>query len=45
LKSAGEHILDAICGHTPAYEGRGYNTPTLADKAEELKKFPRYELD
>jgi integrase len=40
-----EHILDAICGHSPAYIGRGYNTPTLGDKAEELKKFPRYGLD
>jgi integrase len=39
-----EHILDAICGHAPAYIGRGYNTPTLGDKAEELKKFPRYDL-
>jgi integrase len=39
-----EHILDAICGHSPAYIGRGYNTPTLGDKAEELKKFPRYDL-
>jgi integrase len=39
-----EHILDAICGHAPAYLGRGYNTPTLGDKAEELKKFPRYDL-
>jgi integrase len=39
-----EHILDAICGHAPAYIGRGYNVPTLGDKAEELKKFPRYDL-
>jgi integrase len=40
-----EHVLDVICGHTPAYVGRGYNVPTLRDMAEELKKFPRYETE
>jgi integrase len=40
-----EHVLDEICGHAPASEGRGYNVPTLGDMAEELKKFPRYEID
>ena len=40
-----EHVLDVICGHTPAYVGRGYNVPTLSDMAEELKKFPRYEIE
>jgi integrase len=40
-----EHVLDVICGHTPAYVGRGYNVPTLGDMADELKKFPRYEIE
>jgi hypothetical protein len=40
-----EHIVDAICGHAPASVGRSYSTPTLADKAAELRKFPRYEFD
>ena len=39
-----EHILDAICGHAPASVGRGCGTPDLIDKAEELKKFPRYRI-
>ena len=39
-----EHI-DAICGHAPASVGRSYSTPTLADKAAELRNFPRYEFD
>jgi integrase len=37
-------ILDTICGHAPASEGRGYGKPELIDLAEELKKFPRYDL-
>ena len=37
-----EKILDAIVGHAPASIGRGYGEPTLADKARELHKFPRY---
>jgi len=37
-----EKILDAIVGHAPASVGRGYGEPTLADKAQELRKFPRY---
>jgi integrase len=40
-----EHVVDAICGHTPASVGRSYSTPTLADKGAELRKFPRYEFD
>ena len=39
-----EHVIDAICGHAPANEGRGYGTPTLEDKAAELRKFPRYDF-
>jgi integrase len=37
-----EKVLDAIVGHAPASVGRGYGEPTLADKARELRKFPRY---
>jgi integrase len=37
-----EKVLDAIVGHAPASVGRGYGEPTLADKAQELRKFPRY---
>jgi integrase len=39
-----EKILDAIVGHAPASVGRGYGEPTLADKAQELCKFPRYRI-
>ena len=39
-----EHIVDAICGHAPASVGRGYSTPTIGDKAAELRKFQRYEF-
>ena len=37
-----EKVLDAIVGHAPASVGRGYGEPTLADKAQELRKFPKY---
>ena len=37
-----EKVLDAIVGHAPASVGRTYGEPTLADKAQELRKFPRY---
>ncbi len=37
-----EKVIDAIVGHAPATVGRGYGAPTLADKARELGKFPRY---
>jgi integrase len=40
--SISEKVLDAIVGHAPASVGRGYGEPTLADKAQELRKFPRY---
>jgi integrase len=39
-----EHVLDAIVGHAPISVGRGYGEPTLRDKADALKKFPRYDL-
>jgi integrase len=38
-----EKVLDAIVGHAPATVGRGYGEPTLADKAEELRKFVSFE--
>jgi hypothetical protein len=36
--------MDAIVGHAPALVGRGYGEPTLADKAQELAKFPTYKI-
>jgi integrase len=36
---------DAICGHSPRSIADQYETPTLADMAEALKKFPRYETE
>lgn len=38
-------IRDAICGHSPRTVADIYETPTLDDMAEALKRFPRYELD
>jgi integrase len=38
-----EKVLDAIVGHAPATVGRGYGEPTLVDKANELRKFPRFQ--
>ena len=38
-------LLDYICGHAPATEGRGYGEPTLKDLSEVIQRFPRYELD
>jgi integrase len=40
-----EKVLDAIVGHAPASVGRGYGEPTLADKAEALRRFPRYKCN
>ncbi len=37
-----EKVLDAIVGHAPVTVGRGYGEPTLTDKENELRKFPRY---
>ena len=34
---------DAICGHSPRAVADQYETPTVADMAEALKKFPRYD--
>ncbi len=38
------NIRDAICGHSPRSVADQYETPTFADMAEVLKKFPRYEI-
>jgi len=38
-----EKVIDAICGHAPATVGRGYGEPTLIDKANEMRKFPRFQ--
>jgi hypothetical protein len=35
---------DAICGRSPRSVADQYETPTVADMAEALKKFPRYDL-
>ena len=40
--SISEKVLDAIVGHAPATVGRAYGEPKLADKANEIRKFPRY---
>jgi integrase len=40
-----EKMLDAICGHAQVSVGRAYGPPKLADKAEALRRFPRYVCD
>jgi integrase len=37
-------IRDAICGHSPRTVADIYETPTLEDMAEAIKKFPRYDV-
>src|SRR5690242_2159406 len=37
-------IRDAICGHSPRAVADQYETPTVVDMAEALKKFPRYDI-
>ncbi|MGO8922547.1 MAG: tyrosine-type recombinase/integrase [Xanthobacteraceae bacterium] len=39
-----EKMLDVICGHAPANVGRSYGEPELADKAEALRRFPRFKV-
>jgi ABC-type Fe3+/spermidine/putrescine transport system ATPase subunit len=39
-----ERMSDSITGHAPKSVGAGYVAATLEDKAEALKKFPRYTL-
>ncbi len=35
---------NAIYSHAPATIGRGYGTADLADKAEALRRFPRFKV-
>ncbi len=37
-----EKMLDALCGHAQVTEGRKYGEADLSDKAEALRRFPRY---
>jgi integrase len=39
-----EKMLDVLCGHAPANVGRSYGQPELADKAEALRRFPRFKV-
>ena len=39
-----EKMSDAITGHAPASVSRSYGAPTVADMAEALRKFPRYNV-
>ena len=38
-------LLDYICGHAPATEGRRYGAPDLKDMARAIEIFPRHEID
>jgi integrase len=40
-----DRLLDYICGHAPATEGRRYGAPDLKDMARAIEKSPRYEID
>ena len=37
-------LLDYICGHAPATEGRAYGAPALQDLARVIRRFPKYEI-
>ena len=39
-----DSLLDYICGHAPATEGRRYGAPDLKDMARAIERFPRYEI-
>ncbi len=39
-----EKMLDAICGHAQVTEGRKYGEADLPDKAEALRRFPRFKI-
>jgi integrase len=39
-----EHILDAICGHSPRTQGESYTKVTLKTRLKAMGKFPRYDL-
>lgn len=40
-----ERMSDSITGHAPKSVAASYGAPTLEDKAEAMKKFPRYALE
>jgi hypothetical protein len=37
-------MLDTLCGHTQVSEGRRYGEADLADKAQALRRFPRFKI-
>lgn len=39
-----EKVLDAICGHAAASEGRKYGSVTLKTKVDAMQVFPRWEV-
>jgi integrase len=39
-----EKMLDVLCGHAAASVGRSYGVADLADKAEALRSFPRFNI-
>ena len=39
-----DSLLDYICGHAPATEGRRYGAPDLKDMVRAIERFPRYEI-
>jgi integrase len=39
-----EKTLDALCGHARVTEGRKYGEADLSDKAEALRRFPRFKI-
>jgi integrase len=39
-----ESMRDYITGHAPVTIGRSYTAPSLEDKANAMKRFPRYQL-
>lgn len=45
IRADGLRRRDTFCGHESDDVGDIYETPTIEDMAEELKKFPRYEID
>jgi integrase len=40
-----KRFRDAFCGHTSKDVGDHYETPSLEDMAEEIKRFPRYMVE
>jgi integrase len=40
-----KRFRDAFCGHASKEVGDHYETPSLEDMAEEIKRFPRYVVE